>query len=405
VLYHDLGSPELSMASFVSDDADDSTNNDINKNNSTENTSSLNTSPLWKLFDSCELAFRNSLGLGQITEEAYAEYISRMEILLAKVNNAGLFSKNEEFEDISTGSLKYLYLNYYLGKIYLLGQSTDSRIRKYRLEGSRSALCSYLTVLESLQILREKSIGENEKPLSAEERRQKKIADYKRDRDAQQRIQALEARLKADKGKRNSSREDEDVNDGDDEEEARELHLLRLQSYGYDATKEIALIDEELSLIEMRLSMETAVRAGAPPGMASTQGSEGPALAHGLGDSSYGPAPGSGTGLQVTRLNKVGGQIIVSREEVRSSVFRDRIPPPTLSLEEYADRQVAEATERAVREQEAEKSAVRKYRDLEAAGLEDDSALVDQATIKDRDWDTFKEDNPRGWGNKMGKRF
>jgi len=86
-------------------------------------------------------------------------------------------------------------------------------------------------------------------------------------------------------------------------------------------------------------------------------------------------------------------------------VFRDRIPPPTLSLEEYADRQVAEATERAVREQEAEKSAVRKYRDLEAAGLEDDSALVDQATIKDRDWDTFKEDNPRGWGNKMGKRF
>ena len=24
----------------------------------------------------------------------------------------------------------------------------------------------------------------------------------------------------------------------------------------------------------------------------------------------------------------------------------------------------------------------------------------EQATIKDREWDQFKEDNPKGWGNK-----
>lgn len=57
-----------------------------------------------------------------------------------------------------------------------------------------------------------------------------------------------------------------------------------------------------------------------------------------------------------------------------------------------------------------------------AAGEEDDEALADQvrvscvlelaavtadvqATLKDREWDNWKDENPRGIGNKMGKRF
>jgi hypothetical protein len=28
-----------------------------------------------------------------------------------------------------------------------------------------------------------------------------------------------------------------------------------------------------------------------------------------------------------------------------------------------------------------------------------------QAAEKDRAWDDWKDNNPRGWGNKMGKRF
>ena len=49
-------------------------------------------------------------------------------------------------------------------------------------------------------------------------------------------------------------------------------------------------------------------------------------------------------------------------------------------------------------------TAVR-YSQLVAEGLEDDAELVDKATDADRDWDTFKEANPKGWGNKHGKRF
>ena len=41
----------------------------------------------------------------------------------------------------------------------------------------------------------------------------------------------------------------------------------------------------------------------------------------------------------------------------------------------------------------------------EEDGDEDKEELVDQATEKDREWDDWKDNNPRGWGNKMNKRF
>ena len=43
------------------------------------------------------------------------------------------------------------------------------------------------------------------------------------------------------------------------------------------------------------------------------------------------------------------------REVLRSEVFGDRIAPPTMTLEEFADKEVEDAKERAAREVEAEK--------------------------------------------------
>jgi immunoglobulin-binding protein 1 len=48
---------------------------------------------------------------------------------------------------------------------------------------------------------------------------------------------------------------------------------------------------------------------------------------------------------------------------------------------------------------------VHRYHELEAAGEEDNEMLVDAAVYKDRDWDAWKEDNPKGSGNKMNKKF
>lgn len=89
---------------------------------------------------------------------------------------------------------------------------------------------------------------------------------------------------------------------------------------------------------------------------------------------------------------------------MKTTVFGSRIAPPTMSLEEFADKEREDAIRRQEAEQDAEQGP-RKYKDLLAAGEEDREDLADVATIEDRKWDAWKEENQRGSGNKMGKRF
>ena len=65
----------------------------------------------------------------------------------------------------------------------------------------------------------------------------------------------------------------------------------------------------------------------------------------------------------------------------------------------------ADAIERKKRQEEAEKSRdrPRKMKELIEAGEEDDEELVDKATKRDRDWDNWKDMNPKGVG--VTKRF
>jgi len=39
------------------------------------------------------------------------------------------------------------------------------------------------------------------------------------------------------------------------------------------------------------------------------------------------------------------------------------------------------------------------------AGLEDDTTLVDEGIHRDREWDEWKEANPKGSGNKANKKY
>ena len=75
-----------------------------------------------------------------------------------------------------------------------------------------------------------------------------------------------------------------------------------------------------------------------------------------------------------------------------------------MSLEELADIEVAAAMERQRRQAE-NPGPVRRIKQLEEAGEEDNPDLVDQATYRDRDWDDWCDENPKGAGNKAGKRF
>lgn len=73
-------------------------------------------------------------------------------------------------------------------------------------------------------------------------------------------------------------------------------------------------------------------------------------------------------------------------------MFRPSHILPTLTVEQQGDIELAELREREARQQAAE--AERLHR-AAAAGSDDD----DEAVYKARQWDDFKDDNPKGWGN------
>jgi immunoglobulin-binding protein 1 len=47
---------------------------------------------------------------------------------------------------------------------------------------------------------------------------------------------------------------------------------------------------------------------------------------------------------------------------------------------------------------------VKSYEQLVKDGMEDDEKLVEASAKLDREWDDWKEENPRGSGNKMSER-
>lgn len=168
------------------------------------------------------------------------------------------------------------------------------------------------------------------------------------------------------------------------EEETRELYILTLQSFAREALDELDLLAEEMALLAMREEI-----------MNQTVTSS----------SSSALSPPAHEGISVMRTYKVGEQLMMSRETVKSNVFGFGIPPPSMTIEEFGDLEKAAAEERAKRPAEVTDPSIRRYKDLLKDGEEDDDELLDQASVADRNWDNWKEDNPKGGGNKMGKRF
>ena len=89
--------------------------------------------------------------------------------------------------------------------------------------------------------------------------------------------------------------------------------------------------------------------------LADSTSSSGPQSAEGV-DKRKPPAPGQGPGIEVMRLSRLGGEVVSTRETVRGTVFRERIAPPTMTLEEFADKELADARAREEREREAQGS-------------------------------------------------
>jgi hypothetical protein len=86
------------------------------------------------------------------SDELY-ELIRKIEDSVRAVASEALFSNNEELDDISTETLKYLFLDYYYGKCLINIQDMDTRIKN--LNSGKVALQHFIDKCKDYNLLHE----------------------------------------------------------------------------------------------------------------------------------------------------------------------------------------------------------------------------------------------------------
>jgi hypothetical protein len=142
--------------------------------------------------------------------------------------------------------------------------------------------------------------------------------------------------------------------------EVRELMLLQLQTYARDAIKELHSIQQEIVLLDhmadLRELDELKGTGGSSSGSSSSSSSSGGAPGSRQGppglpsSDAVAPKAGEGPGISITRTSVVDGQLVMSndvvRAQTRAEVFQPRMSGPTMTLEEFGDRDLARLKER-----------------------------------------------------------
>ncbi|KAF4138153.1 TAP42-like family [Phytophthora infestans] len=311
----------------------------------------------------------------------------------------GVLSSNERFFELQNTQLYALCIEYYLGMLTpkqtffqqterdekRSGPTDHTRNVVHRIKFLREAdvfLSEFLDRAESVGLLTEKKRREQYERLESKQfslSRDEKVQRFQLQREMEKKLQQVQKR------REEKTTEDADELEEDDMEDLeREQLLTFIQLSVVKSMEEQASINQEKEMLETMLKMN-----------ATTEKQDLFSETH------RPPPPPQGQGIEVTRINP---QMEMRRETVRSGVFKPGHRLPTMTLEEYADREVADAMERQKREQEAPQGP-RRYDQLVEDGDEDDDNLVEEAAYKDRAWDDWKDANEKGIGNKKGSQF
>ena len=349
-------------------------------------------------------------------ESSPKECIPLLDSIQRDVQALSLFSKNETVEDISTKSIPFLAVDNFLAlAIGNLPVEPGAMIRrKENIERSLTLWGHFLERLEALELLSKDETNEFHRLVEDREEgsaaepgsnrfgrgvpvdRDAKIARFKAKQQQRQEIEKLKALM----DRRNRCKiAPEDEMDGHDLDSLeRSLVLKELQSFKVEALENWFQTMRELPMIEQMIKMDSERQ------QTTKHTGEGN---HFTGPNSR--RPPSNKGLQVTHITQdaVTGQLQFKRDEIRSKVFRPGWSQPTMSLEELGEREYRAAIEREERQKEAETQRVfqpKRYDELVKDGMEDNAELVEASAKLDRAWDDWKDENPRGSGNKMANR-
>lgn len=349
------------------------------------------------------------------------------------VSKLGLFSANETKDDISTSNLKYLLVPFYLAE---LTEKIAQDDRVQILKVSQAKLKEFISFCEAMELVPEEELETSTQggPNSFADRRAKKIARFKRQRAAESKLLEIKER-KERRGRSTKASAlstpvdtgDEDVLDDDGEEEREAwlttislalckafdlLEMLKKEEEMLSAIKEKQLQegDKEVSwaILDERAKRteawhrDAAARAQytkpAPPITCATFAQdvlEGRATVSQVHEHKHQP-------MIFGPASLVGGRLTNEREIMAAQVFQPSYRLPTMSIEEAGLREMEMMNKWQERNakliEEANSSWHKESR--KPGPSEEDDEDDDAAQEKARAWDDWKDDNPRGAGNK-----
>ncbi|GLI72649.1 type 2A phosphatase-associated protein 42 [Penicillium ochrochloron] len=299
-----------------------------------------------------------------------------------------LFSSNESLDDVSTGDIQYMTLEYHLAELSQRGPSAD---REATLRRALEQYERFITRLDEYELL---SAGDKKlfgqymanpstftlAPLNdAAARRDIKVRRFREEKELKQKLEYLarnEARLQS------------------DDDDTRRLYLAELQLYIHQSFQAMDLLVQELSMLSaMRNAPAPTQPTADDPRQRSNLGGANysdrldPSLSQLLGRGRNGPLLNSkGKPMQPFTL-------LDRRTQLQQGVFRSGHNLPTMTIEEYLD----EEHRRGNVLQGGEQSGIKPEVD------EDDFDKADEETMKARAWDEYVEANPKGSGNTLNR--
>ena len=308
-----------------------------------------------------------------------------------------IFSDGESFAEHSTASLRYLLIPAYQAdlqsKVYpdVDDPERDPK-RVAALDAARALLVQFLE--DCLKV----GMGSEEKfnvyiEQKPNERmsRDVKVAGRKAEMEASRKVKELADALEA--VKKGSGVVDEELE--------RNHLLMTLQLWNHKACLLLETLLGEQTMLRM-MQERSAAGASGPAGARSRGGAAAAAAGGG------GSGGGSGGGRHDGRM-KPKKPLVVTKEMVNEMMLSQTgisradfnlitrgygpIGAPTMTLDQLADMEMAQAADASRRSAEAEA----------ARPVDDDSdAAADRATYAAREWDKFKDHTRRGDGNKLG---
>ncbi|KAK6262508.1 hypothetical protein QUC31_008324 [Theobroma cacao] len=358
-----------------------------------------------------------------------SDVLGKCEDMISKL---GLFSSNETKDDISTTNLKYLLVPFYLAEL------TEKLVQDDRiqiLKTSQSKLKEFISFCEAMELVPQEELEASAQGASNSfaDRRALKIARFRRQRAAEAKLTEIKER-KERRGRSTKAaalstpveagEEDEQDDDGEEEREAWLTTILLAICKAFDLLEMLKKEEEMLSAIKEKQLKEgekgfsqailddrtkkaeawhrdAAARARytkpAPPITCATFAQdviEGRANVSQAHDHKHQP-------MIFGPQSLIGGSLTNERQRMAAQVFQPGHRMPTMSIEEAGLREMEMMNkwqERNAKMFEEANSAW--YKDSPKLGPSEDDEDDDAAQEKARAWDDWKDDNPRGAGNK-----